>query len=92
MFDIDSKDFHVQFGKFIRNVREENQIYQREVAEKVGITQSYMSYIESGSRDIDIVLAIKLCAVLGVDIQGFINKYIGEEEVVVLKEEIKEEP
>jgi DNA-binding XRE family transcriptional regulator len=76
MLDINSKECHIQFGKFIREAREQNKLYQWEVAEKVGVTQSYMSYIERGERDVDLVLAMKICEVLNVDIQIFIKQYI----------------
>ena len=73
---IDTKQCHIQFGRFIQEARIEKKILQRELAEKVGITQPYLSYLERGERDIDLALAMKICVVLNTDIREFVNKYL----------------
>lgn len=73
---IDSKECHVQFGKFIHNARTSKGLYQIEIAEQVGISQVYMSHIERGARDIDLALALKICDALNLDISDFINNYL----------------
>lgn len=74
--NIDTNECHVQFGKFIREARERRGLYQSELAEKVGIVQSYLSRLERGERDIDLALALKLCDALSLDIQDFIKTYM----------------
>lgn len=74
--NIDTNECHVQFGKFIRDARELKGLYQAELAEKVGIVQSYLSRLERGERDIDLALALKLCDALNIDIQDFIKKFM----------------
>ncbi len=76
MRKIDSRECHLSFGKFIRERRELLGIHQRELAEKVGITQPYISYIERGERDIDFPLVLNLCEALGLDIREFIENYL----------------
>lgn len=61
------------FGIFVRQAREKQELKQSEVAEKVGITQSYYSNIESGKREIGVTLALNICDVLGVDFNTFIQ-------------------
>ncbi len=74
--NIDTNDCHVQFGKFIRNAREAKGLYQSDLAEQVGIVQSYLSRLERGERDIDLALAITLCDALNLDIKDFIKRYM----------------
>lgn len=61
------------FGVFIRQAREKQELKQSDVAEKVGITQSYYSNIESGKREISMTLALNLCDALGIDFNTFIQ-------------------
>ena len=76
MKSIDTKEYHVEFGKFIKEARECKKMNQTETAELVGITQSYLSYLESGDRDIDLALALKLCDAVGADMKDFISKLL----------------
>lgn len=71
---LDSKECHIKFGKYIREIRESKDIYQSEVAEKLGVSQVFISYIERGERDIDLALAFQLCDAVGTDMRDFINK------------------
>lgn len=75
---IDNSECLVGFGNFIREGREKRDLLQVEVAELVGISQSYYSLIERGARDrnVDLVLAIKICRVLGLDLSDFIKRYM----------------
>jgi transcriptional regulator with XRE-family HTH domain len=72
----DTVKCHVEFGKFIKNARTLKGLFQQEVAEKAGITQTYVSYIERGERDIDLALALRLCEILNIDIKDFLEQYM----------------
>ena len=76
MRQISTKECHIGFGEFIREARLQKDMYQDELAEKVGITQVYLSYLERGERNIDLALALKLCDVLDLDIRKFILTYL----------------
>ena len=78
MREISTKECHEKFGEFIRETRlnREYPLSQVELAEKVGITQTYLSRLERGERNIDLDLALKLCDVLSVDIRKFILLYM----------------
>lgn len=78
MKNIDNSECLIGFGEFIKEGRKKRDMYQAEVAELVGISQSYYSLIEKGARDrnVDLVLAIKLCRVLRLDLSDFIKRYM----------------
>lgn len=76
MRNIDVVDCHIKFGECIKKARERKEMSQYEVAPMVGISQPYLSYIEQGKRDIDFVLALKLCEAVGVDIREFIEEHL----------------
>lgn len=72
---INNKACYEDFGRFVRERRRQVGLNQLEVAEQLGITQPYLSRIEAGQRELDMVLVLNLCAVLGADINEFIKKY-----------------
>ena len=76
MREISTQECHKGFGEFIKDARLEKGIYQEELAEKVGIKQSYLSRLERGERNIDLALALKLCDILEVDIRKFVLLYM----------------
>ena len=73
---IENSECQTAFGDYIKNARERKNLTQAEVAEQLGIGQSYYSIIENGTRNRDFVVALKICAILEVDIQTFIARYI----------------
>lgn len=86
MLHITDKDGHVRFGKFIRNAREEMELAQWELAEILGVSQSFISYLERGERDIDLMFAIKVCQTLKADMRLFLNQYYYIEELEEIEE------
>lgn len=71
----EQKFFNVTFGKCLKKYRISNGMTQYELADEVGVCQSLIQYWESGKRNIDFYLAVKVCAVLGRDIREFINDF-----------------
>lgn len=78
MKKIENSECLIGFGKFIKEGREKKDMFQSEVAALVGITQPYYSMIERGAKDrnVDLVLALKICQVLKLDINEFIKQYM----------------
>lgn len=74
--NIDVRDCHEAFGKYIKNARERKGLSQIEVAKMLEVSQPYYSRIESGKRDVDLAFAFKICEVIGVDIRDFANRYL----------------
>ena len=72
---INSKeDVAKEFGAFIREEREKRGLYQFEVAEKLGLSRSYYTQIESGSRDIYFSTAVDICNILDLDLGTFMKR------------------
>ena len=69
----DDQNFAKHFGEFIRNGRVGKKVSQNDLAEALGITQSYLSRIEQGARNIDLELAVKICSYLGLNLNDFLN-------------------
>lgn len=76
MREISTKECNTKFGDFIKQTRLEKNMYQEELAEKVGINRTYLSRLERGERNIDLALALKLCDELDVDIRKFTLLYM----------------
>ncbi len=69
----DDQNFAKHFGEFIRNGRVSKKVSQNDLAEALGINQSYLSRIEQGARNIDLELAVKICSYLELDLNDFLN-------------------
>jgi transcriptional regulator with XRE-family HTH domain len=76
MKNIENSECLVGFGKFLKEARLKRDMYQREVAHLAGIGQEYYSRIELGKRNVDFILAVKLCKILRVDINDFIKQHM----------------
>lgn len=73
---IDNSECLVGFGKFVRDKREKTNLYQTDMAKQLGITQAYYSNIERGTRNVDLVLALKICQILNLDLNDYIQTYL----------------
>lgn len=78
MKKIENSECLMGFGKFIKEGRTRRDMLQSEVAELVGISQPYYSMIEKGTEDrnVDLVLALKICRVLRLNISDFTKQYM----------------
>ena len=75
---LDERNTKVKFGNFIKEGRERKHLYQSQVAESVNISQQYYSQIENGIRNVDLVLAMKICESLHLSLNDFIKMYQNE--------------
>lgn len=73
---IDNQEVQIAFGKYIREGREKKHLYQSQVAEVVNVSQQYYSQIENGVRNVDFVLALKICKALKLSINEFVRTYV----------------
>lgn len=64
------------FGSFIKEGRERLDLYQSDVAKALNISQPYYSQIEKGGRNVDLVMAMKICDFLHLDLSDYIKRYI----------------
>ncbi len=75
----------VMLGGKIRALRQQGETTQKDLAEKLGISTSYLNLIEHNQRPVTVPLLIKLAEVLDVDIQSF-----SEDEEARLLSELRE--
>lgn len=76
MKTIDMRELvHAKFGEYIRDMRKELNISQFELAEQLGWSQVYLSYIERGERDVDFGDAFAICHALGKQVDDFLKYF-----------------
>lgn len=66
-------EFNAAFGSLLKEARLSKKLYQRDVAQRIGVTQAYYAYIENGDRNVDLQMALELCNFLGLDLNDFIK-------------------
>ena len=62
-------------GRLLKSIREEKGLLQREVAERLGTPQSFVSKYESGERRIDLPELKRIAAVLGLPFETLLDRY-----------------
>lgn len=73
---MDTKEISQSFGMFIRDGRLKKNLLQKNVAATLNISQVYYSYIENGSRNVDLPLALEICRVLDLDLNDFTSSLL----------------
>ena len=71
----DAEKTYKQFGLFVKQARERKGLYQKEVAQMIGVSQPYYCQIESGTRQITMWAALNLCDILDLDFNDFIGSF-----------------
>lgn len=62
------------FLELLKVTREERNLSQTEIAEKLGRTQSFVSKVERGERRLDVVELRAFCKAIGVPFTTFVSK------------------
>jgi transcriptional regulator with XRE-family HTH domain len=65
-----SEDY-ILFLSLLKSVRKATGLTQKEVAERLGQTQSFVSKCERGERRIDIIEMMAFCKALGIPFETF---------------------
>lgn len=76
MKKIENSECQKAFGEFIKRGRETRGLTQGEVATLIGISQSYYGYLERGERNVDFVVAMRICKVLKIDLSDYLKEYM----------------
>lgn len=63
-----------KFLALLKQLREAKGIRQVEIAEKLGVPQSFISKYESGIRRLDVLELRRICQILGISLQDFIKQ------------------
>lgn len=67
---ISKKDY--KFGRFLQKVRQSKDITQEELAEKIGTSQTWIAYIETGRNKPNLEMLEKIAKTLGVKTKDLI--------------------
>jgi transcriptional regulator with XRE-family HTH domain len=59
----------------LRDIRKQQNVYQDELAKRLGWRQSVISKYESGEKLLTFVEVEQICKALGVDFQDFVEQY-----------------
>lgn len=62
-------------GQLLKVIREEKGLLQREVAERLGVPQSFVSKYESGERRIDLPELRRIATVLDVPFETLLQRF-----------------
>ena len=65
-----------EFGQFLKEARLRQGLYQDMVAARAGLAQGYYSNIERGERMPTLLVSLKLCEILGLNYNDFLEPYI----------------
>lgn len=61
----------------IKNRREEYDLTQAELAKRIGVTPSYVNYVESGTRIPSVPVLIKLADALNISTDEILGRKVG---------------
>lgn len=64
---------YAAFLELLREARESRELFQSEVAERLGKHQAYVSKCESGDRRIDVIELRELCMAMGFTLEDFVS-------------------
>lgn len=76
MKKLDNNECLCDFGEFIKTQRERKGLSQAEVAQMVGIHQTYYDKIELAKRAVDLFTAMTICRALGIDLSDFVKTHM----------------
>ena len=68
-----TRDYRL-FREYLRSVRRQAGLTQKEVAKALGVHQSYVSKYETGERRLDVVELRRICRALKVPLGAFITR------------------
>jgi DNA-binding XRE family transcriptional regulator len=69
-----AKDLVAIFGDNLRAARLKSDLTQAEIADRLGITQQYLSLIETGRKNVTLRTMIALADVLGADLSAMLRR------------------
>jgi transcriptional regulator with XRE-family HTH domain len=58
----------------LKEIRQKNGITQVELAQKLGVPQSFVSKYESGERQLDILELRQICQLIGISFDNFVRQ------------------
>ena len=65
----------IRFGEYLRKVRLEAGFSQEVLAKELGVSQSYVSKVERGERQMQVLEFLKVCKAMGLDASTILSGY-----------------
>ena len=72
-------DIRLRFGMAAKTCRRERGITQEELAERAGLSQTYIAEVELGKRNISLVNIERLTLALGFTMGTFFSEYLNRD-------------
>jgi len=69
---------HARLRSLLRQLRLDANLRQVDLAESLGVPQSFVSKYESGERHLEFVEVAKICAALGIRFSDFVRRFEGD--------------
>jgi len=66
---------HLRLVAMLREVRKKADLRQADVAERLGVPQSFVSKYETGERRLDLVELKRVCEALGTNLVDFVRRF-----------------
>jgi transcriptional regulator with XRE-family HTH domain len=66
---------HECFRALLRKKRQDARIRQTELAERLGLPQSFVSKCESGERRVDLLELLEICRALDISLADFVREF-----------------
>jgi len=63
-----------KFLFLLKDIRQKRGVTQVELAEKLGVPQSFVSKYESGERQLDILELRQICQLIGISFDNFVHQ------------------
>jgi transcriptional regulator with XRE-family HTH domain len=63
-----------KFLNLLRELRQKKNIRQVDLAEQLGVPQSFISKYESGNRQLNIIELRQVCEIIGVSLEEFVQQ------------------
>lgn len=73
---IDKEAFCIELGSLIKEARLKKKLRQKDLANMVGISQAYLSFVEDGKRVMDIFQTMTICGILKINLTKLIRKHM----------------
>jgi DNA-binding XRE family transcriptional regulator len=75
--DEDLEDLQVVFGENLKIARQKADLSQAQLAEQTGLTQQYLSLIETGRKNVTLRTMIALATVVGQEVSVMLRRPLG---------------
>lgn len=66
----------IRLSSLLRQIRLDSGLTQLQLAEKIGVTQSYVSKYENGEQRLDLIELEAVCKATGISLIRFVERYL----------------